>query len=144
MNSTWVLVADRGHARFFSVDKPASPLTEEDTLIHDQSRLREQHLISDSPGASSGVAGMGRHPMTKENEARNQEAISFAKEISTRLDSAHQNGLRKLYLISDPGFLGVLRQKMPPNLRRLVTAEIDKNLANLPASDIRSHLPEYL
>ena len=33
MNNTWVLVADKGHARFFSVDGPTSPLIEEEDLI---------------------------------------------------------------------------------------------------------------
>lgn len=144
MNNTWVLVADKGHARFFSVDGPTSPLIEEDDLIHQQSRMREQELISDSPGKSSGVAGMGRHPMTKENEARNQEAIHFAREISDKLADAQQQGLRKLYVVSDPGFLGTLRRKMPGQLRRLVTAEIDKNLAGLATDEIRQHLPRYL
>lgn len=144
MNYTWILVADKGHARFFSVDSPTSPLIEEDNLIHTQSRMRERELISDSPGKSSGVAGMGRHPMTKENEARNQEAMHFAREISDKLSAAQQQGLRKLYVVSDPGFLGTLRQKMPTQLRRLVKGEIDKNLASLAPDQIRNHLPRHL
>ncbi len=144
MNYTWILVADKGHARFFSVDSPTSPLIEEDNLIHTQSRMRERELISDSPGKSSGVAGMGRHPMTKENEARNQEAMHFARKISDKLSAAQQQGLRKLYVVSDPGFLGTLRQKMPTQLRRLVKGEIDKNLASLAPDQIRNHLPRHL
>ncbi|MGB0466420.1 MAG: host attachment protein [Pontibacterium sp.] len=144
MNTTWVLVTDKSYARFFSVNGPSSPLTEEDELSHEQSRLREQQLISDAPGSSSGNAGMGRHPMTKENQARHNEAQLFARAISDKLETLHQQGLRKLYVVSDPGFLGILRQAISPQTGDLIKKEIDKNLTGFAATDIRNHLPHYL
>lgn len=144
MNHTWVLVADKSHARFFSVDGTTSSLIEEADLVHEQSRMREQQLLSDAPGKSSGNAGMGRHPMTKENEARHQEALHFAREIGNRLGDMRQQGLKKLYIVSVPGFLGTLRHKIPAAIRDLVKSEINKNLAGLATKDIRRHLPKYL
>lgn len=144
MNYTWILVADKCHARFFSVDASTGSLIEEEELVHERSRMREHQLISDAPGSSSGNAGMGRHPMTKENEARHQESLSFAREISRKLERMQQQGLGRLYVVSDPGFLGTLRQKMSNTLRRLVKAEISKNLAGLDSRALRQHLPSHL
>jgi protein required for attachment to host cells len=49
-----------------------------------------------------------------------------------------------LILIAPPKFLGTLRQKLDENLRNCISYEMDKELTNLTADEIRYHLPRVL
>jgi len=145
MSKIWVLVADRSRARFFSAEKPVSQLVEVDGIMHEKGRMKEGELTSDGPGTSSSASGIGGHAMAGEKDARQHEAQIFAKEIFDMLHEAQEKHcFQHLYLVSDPGFLGILRQKIPGSLKPLVKQELNLNIASQSPDQIRKHLPEYL
>ena len=145
MKPTWILVADSSRARIFTAESPSSQLIEINSLAHPQSRLHEQDLSSDLPGHDSDKSGAGRHGFQDEIEPKEQEVIDFAKQISKHLDQARSsNKFKQLLIVAAPAFLGTLRNQLTDQTRKLVSIEMDKNLTQQKAEDIRGHLPEYL
>ena len=142
MKSTWIVVADSSRARLFSAASASGALVEVEDLIHSASRLHKVDLSSDRPGRSFDSNGEGRHAM---ESPQNQEAILFAKEISTCLKAHHDKGaFSKLVLVAAPEFLGHLRTLVDKNLMATVALEVDKNLVQHDPAEIRESLPQYL
>ncbi|TCK18618.1 protein required for attachment to host cells [Thiogranum longum] len=144
MSKKWVVVADQSRARIFAVDDPHGPLLQVDKLEHPEARKREQELTSDRPGRSFDSAGQGRHAMGTAVEPKKEEALRFAKQIADYLQAAHREGrFNRLLLVAGPPLLGLLRDKLKV-LSGANISEIDKNLGQYEAQEIRSHLPDRL
>lgn len=145
MRTTWVLVADSTRARLFEAVTATGPLREIESLVHPASRLHERDINTDSPGRSFDSGGQGRHAMGQAVGAKEHEAETFVREISRRLERARENGeLKQLIVIAAPGLLGLLRKHMTADTARLITLELDKNITQMEASDLRAHLPQRL
>lgn len=141
----WVIAADSTACRIFSAGAPAGPLQEIEVLSHPEGRLREQDLVSDRPGRTFDSKGAGRHAKEVELGPKKHEAIVFAGRIAERLEAGRvRNAFDKLALVAPPEFLGLLRDKLSPQLRALVLHEVDKNLSRMDAAAIRVRLPERL
>ena len=144
MSKKWVVVADQSKARIFTVEDPRGPLIQMDELEHPEARKREQELISDRPGRSFDSSGQGRHAMGTSVEPKKEEAIRFAKQVADYLQAAHHEGrFNRLVLVAGPPLLGLLRDKLK-SLSGANISEIDKNLGQYEAPEIRSHLPDRL
>jgi protein required for attachment to host cells len=144
MSKHWIVVADRSKARIFTVDDPHGALQEVETLDHPEGREHARDINADRPGRAYDSSGQGRHAMGTSVEPMEQDAIRFSKEVSEHLRAACQDGrCNRLLLVAGPDFLGLLRKQLntPPNVR---IKEIDKNLCNFDAREIRSHLPDRL
>jgi protein required for attachment to host cells len=145
MNTTWVLVADSSRARIFEADAPSAALREIETLAHPESRLHEQDLTSDLPGRSFDSHGQGRHAMEAKLSPKQQERLSFVHQICDRLDSAVEQGrYQQLILVATPSLLGLLRKHVSTDTEKRISYELDKNIAQLSAEQIRKHLPDRL
>lgn len=144
MSKKWVVVADQSKARIFTVEDPRGPLLQVDELEHPEARKREQELTSDRPGRSFDSGGQGRHAMGASVEPKKEEAIRFAKQVADYLQAAHHEGrFNRLVLVAGPPLLGLLRDKLK-FLSGANISEIDKNLGQYEAPEIRSHLPDRL
>jgi protein required for attachment to host cells len=145
MPKAWVVIAEQGCARFYTLEKPRGELDEVERLEHAEGSRRESELISDRPGRAFDSVGAGRHAMEPPVDAKEAEALRFAKEIADHLEKARAAGrFDRLVLVAGPQFLGLLRQKLSPALAQIVTQEIPKNLGQYEAREIRAHLPEIL
>lgn len=145
MTKTWLLVADRSRARIFRAEGAALALTEIEDLAHPEGRLHEARMTSDLPGRTSDRFGEGRHAMEEDTAPKRHEALQFAKRIAARLEEARNSGeFARLLLIAEPGFLGMVRDALGDEILRLTVMQIDKNLVQRPAREIRAHLPERL
>jgi protein required for attachment to host cells len=141
MTATWVLVADSSRAKLFSADKALAPLQEIEHFSHPAGRAKNQDLTSDRQGRSSDNLRM----MDYDVDPKRQEAIIFAKQLTAHLRSGrHRGSFQKLYIAAAPTFLGILRDKLDPQTAQLVAAEVNKDLTQLDAAEIRRHLPERL
>jgi protein required for attachment to host cells len=144
MTNTWIVVADACRARFFSADKPASPLREIETLTNPQARLHEGDLVSDRSGRDSGANGSS-HDFGSGKRAKEEIANRFASEVCAHLEySRHRNTFDKLYVMGAPAFLGMLRKHQSAGLRNLISDEIAKDLTTQTPERIRAQLPQYL
>ena len=144
MSITWVVVADSSKARIFSAAKSSSPLKEVQVLSHPEGRLHQGDLVSDKPGRDNN-ATFGSHNMGHETDAKEEESLRFAGTVCERLEEGRCKGLfDKLYVIAAPSFLGLLRKQQNSALRKIITAEIPKNLSTHTPMEIRKNLPQYL
>ncbi len=144
MSKLWVMVADQSKARIFTVADSRGELIDVGELKHPVARHLEQTLISDRPGRSFDSMGKGRHAMSSTVEPAKQESIRFAKQIADHVLAAHEKGrLDQLLLVAGPPLLGLLRDRLktPPGMQ---ISEIEKNLGQYDALEIRKHLPERL
>ena len=144
MATNWIVVANAAKVRIFSPAPPAprlkdqatetrqsdtkepaqSRLIEVATLDHPEGRLKSQSIDADRPGRSFESAGAKRHAMSREVDPKKQEAIAFAKEVAERLESARVHGeMDRLILVAAPEFLGLLRDDLTSELRRMTEGE---------------------
>lgn len=143
--SVWVLVADASRARFFSADKPASPLTEVTDLIDPVARLHDAELTTDTDNRGRSPKGMGSHGPGDAPSLKTELAGHFAQQICDLLEHAYREGkFSKLYVVAAPAFLGILRKCRALSHDKLVAGEVAKNLGTHTPAEIRSHLPQYL
>lgn len=168
MATTWILVADRAHARIFvpeaaeaeslrqhvefagragylapETEEP-EPLTEQADFVHPESQLAQQDTETDRPGRFK-AKGSALHSGEAEKDFKHQTAEHFARELVDYLEKARQeNQFDRLILIAAPLFLGVLRTTLTAPLRQLVAMELDKDYTKLKPEEIRKHLPEQL
>ena len=144
MSKHWVVVADQSKARIFTVADPHGALLHVGELEHPEAREREQALTSDRPGRSFDSSGQGRHAMGSKVEPGKQESIRFAKQVADHLQTAHNEGrCDRLLLVVGPPLLGLLRENLKA-LSGMKITEIEKNLGQYDALEIRKHLPKRL
>ena len=145
MKSTMIVVADSVHARIFTTDSASSPLHEIETLAHPEGKLHDRDLTSDLPGKDKGGDGSGGHAYQSKTDPKKYELAGFAKRIADHLDDKRNaNKLSSLLLVADPAFLGELRTHLSSATSERVVFELNKNLTQHTAEDIRKHLPEFL
>ena len=144
MSIPLIIVADQSKARFFTVDSPEGELKQVQALEHELAREKAGELASDRPGRSFDSAGQGRHAMSASVEPMEQEAIRFAKEIGEQVSTACRTGsYNHLMVVAGARFLGLLRESIS-NPQQLRVTEINKNLGQYDAREIRTHLPARL
>lgn len=143
MSTTWIVVANSSMARILAAQAPDGPLVELECLSHPAGRVPDRQLVSDRPGRSHDAAGVARHAMETEVTPKQEESIRFADEIAEKLRKAHAaHEFSALAIVAAPRFLGLLRERIGPVVSRSLTATLDKDLATLPAEEIRARLPK--
>lgn len=140
MLKTWVVVGDRSRARIFSIATPKGPLNEIEDLVHPEARAHERDLTTDRLGSSGHHNALGT-----EHGARDHQALEFAREIAGRLEQGRVSGqFQRLLIVAAPDLLGLLRKTMNANVAKTIVQEIDKNVTQQSAADIRKLLPKFL
>ena len=124
MHTIRVVVADQSQARFFDVAGTSKVMRSVGTLGDPEARKQEQDLVSDRPGSNVGSGG-GHYGL-----AEKLEVDSRAGEFD------------EVALVAGPRFLGMLRNALPPALRKLIKHEVHHDLVHRPESEIRAHLPD--
>jgi len=142
---TWVVVADSSRARIFLAESPVAPLAEIKAFENPQGRMHDRDITSDLPGRSFDSMGNGRHAMEPHTDPRHELVVEFARQIAAYLDAGRNNNdYEQLALVAAPSFLGLLREQLNDQLSKLVSYELDKNLSQLDAADVRKHMPERI
>jgi len=84
-------------------------------------------------------------PLSNPPIRKKHEADVFAHRVAQYLEDAHNaNRFDQLLIVAGPSFLGLLRNQLPEQIKKLVRFELDKEITLLSAADIRQHLPQYL
>lgn len=144
MKLTWILIADSTRARIFTADTPSSTLEEIEDFSHVEGRLHDREITSDLPGRIKSVGG-GGHAFEQPTDPKKHEADNFAHRVAQYLEDAHNaNRFEQLLIVAAPSFLGLLRNNLPEQIKKLVHFELDKDITMLSVADIRQHLPQYL
>lgn len=141
MAKFFVLVAEQSHARLYQGASLQGPLTEIEDFSNKVARLHEQDLVSDAPGRSSSPGNAYSHPLGRENEARDQHLLLFAKTIIAELDHVLYNkDEARLYVVAPPKFLGVLRSHFSSLVNQALVASLDKEVTDCSAADILAYV----
>ncbi|WP_305907686.1 host attachment protein [Methylomarinum sp. Ch1-1] len=142
MYKTWVITAESSQARFFTVPSKKEPLVQIQELLNPASKIHESELTSDLPGRTSTSGPNGnKHAKEPQVSPKEQATITFAKKIAEKVEKARGQGeLEQLILVSPPKFLGLLRDNLSDQAKKMVIQSLDKNLVGQNEANIRKHL----
>jgi protein required for attachment to host cells len=143
---TYILVADGARARLYAnhgVGKglqPVSGATHKADLHH-----HDRDILTDKPGRASSSIGNGRAALEPQTDWHRFEKHKFAREMAKVLDAAAANkAFDRLILIAPPATLGDLRTELGDQTRKLVSAELAKDLTRHAEQELPQHLSEVL
>lgn len=144
---TWILVSDASQARIYEIASLAGPLKAVSALdmtaadTHGFSR----DLKSDRPGRAFASTGNQRSAMEPRHDPHQMAEDKFARSVAERLNHACEEKLfAQLVVIAPPRMLGVLRDEFSAAVRKLVAAEIHKDLVKADNADILAHVKAEL
>lgn len=148
---TWVVLADGARARVVANKGPGvdlQPVYEEEEA---KAMLPAREIEADRPGRTfdSGgrgdAAAQGRHAYEPPTDPRRKEQAQFIGTVAEVLENAaHEGSFERLVLIAPPKALGDLRASLSKNVMRMVSAEIPKDLVNVPIHDLPERLQDVL
>lgn len=145
MKSTWILVADRAHARLFSPTIDGGGLTELEDFINPEGRKPEAAYANDRAPRSFESMGPSSHAIQPHTTAEEKVAARFAGELNDVLERGRvEHRYERLILVAPPRFLGALHNAMGKQVSSCVVAQLDKDIVTLPATEIREHLASQL
>jgi protein required for attachment to host cells len=143
---TYILVADGARARLYvnqGVGKglqPVSGATHKADLHH-----HDRDILSDKPGRAYNSVGEGRSAMEPQTEWHRFEKHKFAREMAKLLDAAAAGkAFDRLILVAPPATLGDLRMELGEATRRMVAAELPKDLTRHAEQELPEHLASVL
>jgi protein required for attachment to host cells len=143
---TYILVADGARARLYAnhgVGKglqPVSGATHRADLHH-----HDREILSDKPGRAYNSVGEGRSAMEPQTEWHRFEKHKFAREMARVLDAAAANkAFDRLILVAPPATLGDLRTELSDATRKMVSAELPKDLTRHAEQELPEHLGSVL
>ena len=144
MEKIWIVVADGGRARLFQAEKRTGPLVERHDIANPDARLPERELVTDTRGRGGASGNQDRrHAYGEDYDEHDRQKAVFAKDLAKRLEKLRAKGeLELLYVIAEPGFLGLLRGEMGKSLTACVKGEIHHRITTDKVEEIREMLPK--
>lgn len=144
-NVTWVLISDAARARLFSAAERGQVFNLIREFDHPESRAANRELVTDRPGRvqqSGGSSGKTtRSAMEPQTDPKTEEHHVFARELAEELEKAlHRNEYNHLILAAGPQFLGMLRDSLHDQVRKHVTASLDKDYTHMDARELQQRL----
>jgi len=145
-NLTWLLVADAGKARIFSLHKAKLFSDIEQTgllslineFTHHESRMKNMDLVTSKRG-ESGLNSLGS------DRPKHHEAEVFAHQLMEQLNTARiDHHFQDLILIAPPAFMGILNKHMPNEIHKLISKKIEKDYTQESLNDLTKKLVTHL
>lgn len=151
MKSTLIVSADRGRARMFLETGPNAPLQELDSLVSPAARTHTSEEYTDKLGikaAGKSIHNTGGALPNSQYEPQQtpdeHETELFAKEVCAYVLKSRQEGrFDQLALVAAPGFLGELRNWLDPQLKNLVSYEINKDYSYSNGQQLREQIEAH-
>lgn len=139
--NTWIVVANRTEAKIFKyLHKKGSHIEYLTSLKNPRGRLRAMAINADRPGVFANLQTYGTR-LVKAQSPTERVAQEFAKKVSTFLEEQMRaNHFDDLVVISDPHFLGRLRNLFSKELKRLISREVTKDLMVITTQELENRL----
>jgi len=138
MSTTWVMVANASQAKLFSLTRAHERLQLVKELVHPESREKTSNLVSDRSGSRNGT---GHGTFTQATDPKHHEAELFAQEVTRELDQGlEKKAYDQLILVASPPFVGLLNNRLPGQVRSVLSETIDKDYTRLSATELTAHL----
>ena len=139
---SWVVVCDGRKALILENQGDAKfpNLRMRETHEHDDAKTSEQG--TDRPGRVHDSTSPGRSAV-EQTDWHDLAEQDFLKEVAGRLDEAIRNEeTTALIIVAAPRALGVLRPAYSHGVKEALTAEIDKDMVNMPVYEIEKGLTQ--
>ena len=138
---TWILIADGGRAIVFESHGPRSALTPVKDMSIAQDLPPKRELQSDRPGRSYESANPTRHAMEGRSDPHRKLKRHLAREVAERLEDCLRKGrFDRLAVVAAPVVLGDMREAFSDQVKAVITAELAKDLVQVPLADLPAHL----
>jgi protein required for attachment to host cells len=140
---TWILIADGHRAKVFESQGRSSELVPVEDLSMEMDLPPNRDLQEDRPGRSFESSSPTRHAVESRTDPHRELKRDLARAVSEKLERALR-GQRfdRLCVVAPPSTLGDLRRVLSAPVLERVTAEIAKDLVNVPHHDLPGHLEE--
>ena len=129
MKKEWIVVASREEVRIFQrMGVGALELIRD--IGNPAGTLKTQDLESDKPGRASDNRMRARHAYSTEESSRDRSLRGFYRDVIDLIERAvYEHNFDNLTLIAEPRLLGIIRELMPPSVRRSLHREIPNDLS---------------
>lgn len=145
MGPTWIAVAHRAGARIFETRGRGTGLKVIRELDHEVGRLKNSEIDADRLGASGSSTHIGQSSLSREESSRERVAANFARELARELERGrNEHAYKDLVLVAEPRFLGMLRESLDGATAQMVSATVNKDLANVAVHDLPPHIREAI
>jgi len=141
---TWVLLANKGKAIIFSKNKgPKGPYDIKEKFINSSAFKKESDIYSDRSGASR-TSYTNNSASLSDSKYKMEQGNKFANEIVRFLDKGVvAKDYDQLIIVSDKGFIGNLRSKIPAQVNSTKEKEILKNFYTEVPHELNLFLKEH-
>lgn len=137
---SWVLVCDGAKALMLHNEGDALQPKLATVAVFDEPQPPSRDLGTDRPGRVHASHGAGRSA-TEETDLHEQAEADFLARIAGALDQVvRDREVKNLLLVAPPKALGLLRGKLSPAVKGVVSAEVGKDLTGMPVDQIGRHL----
>ena len=145
MQTSWVIVTDSTRARIFEKKGANQPLHEFEDLYHPSAYENQNDLEHHTRGRFHDVGTLHSHTDDPSVSPLSHQNDLFAKSIALYLEKGRKEAkYHRLFLISSPHFLGVLRNKLGKEVNRLIQNEWAQELSDLSADEVEEFLKEKI
>jgi protein required for attachment to host cells len=142
---TWILVADGARARILQCQGWGSGLTAVPGQARTASNPPTRDQGADRPGRVQESANTVRHAMAPRVDWHRYEKHQFATKLAGVVNRAGQDrAFDRLVIVAPPSTLGDLRAKLDKKTRKMVTAELDKDLTGLSLDELEAQLEKVV
>jgi protein required for attachment to host cells len=138
---TYILIADSAQASIFRYQGPSSPLEKLKSFSHAHLPTRES--ISTEQGRMPDNGKNQRSALEQPTDPYRYEKYRFANELANYLIERNEV-IERLIIVAAPQILGDLRKLLPKKVTQHITHELDKDLTNIPESDLPKHFQAIL
>ena len=144
---TLIVVADGARARFFEPRHDTHTLVpaSQADMVAPESRLRNQEILADKPGRgfASADASTHRHAFEPPHDPHKLEKHNFTAELARTLDGlcGHYD---RLVMVAPPLSLGELDTLLTPQVKKMVSHKIPKDLTGASPPDLWRALEKVL
>jgi len=142
-SKTWYVVADGGRARIVQERDGQEAFETREEFISADIHRHTHELGTERPGRARESGASARHAVQPRQDLHQADKRNFAHEIAAMLNAASaRDEFDCLVLIAPAHPLGDLRQALDAPTQRKITAQLQKDLTNVPDADLMQHLAD--
>jgi len=131
-HTTWILLSDSTTCRLYQYKQHAHQLNLLHELNHPENKLRDIDITADKAGSYRTSGSAPSSAFCQAHDPKEIKIDNFSRDIAKRLNAGRNAHLfDRLILISPPRMDGLILHHMKPQVKRLITHNIKKDLLHL-------------
>jgi protein required for attachment to host cells len=139
---TWILIADGAQARVFEHTGPGKGLVPVKGFSMDGERQNAREVPAERSGR--GGNGIGGSVESRANQVAQRES-DFVRAVADKLNRHRYDGdFQRLVIAAAPVALGDMRPHLSEDVKKVILAELPKDLTNIPTAKLGSHFEDLL